>query len=227
MEMKVDTLLIRTEREKRAWSQNHLAKASGLGLRTIQRIESDGSASFESALAIASSLEVDVDQLRVGNRQSSIAKGAVSAIRNLFSLRATDVLDLYRFRGEIGRLPFLVCVLFFFVLALHVQSLIIQGLIDTGRSPAEFRLTLLFVHWAPYLLSIPLCAARLRAIGWPPALSLFVLLPPVTMRLVFLGTSVGSVWRSNLVIISLIVVLAFVLALARWPARCDEPTGLQ
>ena len=33
MEMKVDATLIRSEREKRAWSQEHLAEVAGLGLR--------------------------------------------------------------------------------------------------------------------------------------------------------------------------------------------------
>lgn len=37
MDVKVDSKLIRLEREKRAWTQEHLAKAAGLSLRTIQR----------------------------------------------------------------------------------------------------------------------------------------------------------------------------------------------
>jgi transcriptional regulator with XRE-family HTH domain len=65
MDMRVDSKRIRAERERRAWSQEHLATVSGLGLRTIQRIEKTGAASFESARALASVLEVDVAQLRV------------------------------------------------------------------------------------------------------------------------------------------------------------------
>ncbi|MFK8031328.1 MAG: helix-turn-helix domain-containing protein [Gammaproteobacteria bacterium] len=59
---------------KRAWSQEHLAQVSGLGLRTIQRIENRNSASFESIKSIASSLQIDLDQLinetpnRIDNR---------------------------------------------------------------------------------------------------------------------------------------------------------------
>lgn len=44
MEMKVRSAFIIAERERRAWSQQHLADAAGLALRTIQRIESGGSA---------------------------------------------------------------------------------------------------------------------------------------------------------------------------------------
>lgn len=63
MEMKVDSRRIREERISRAWSQEHLAAITGLGLRTIQRIESAGGASHESVAAIASVLAVPVDQL--------------------------------------------------------------------------------------------------------------------------------------------------------------------
>jgi transcriptional regulator with XRE-family HTH domain len=64
MEMKIDSKLIRAEREKRGWSQEHLANVAGLSLRTIQRIEKAGSASFESATALASVLSVEVAELR-------------------------------------------------------------------------------------------------------------------------------------------------------------------
>jgi transcriptional regulator with XRE-family HTH domain len=65
MDMKVDSSYIKHERERRAWSQEHLAEASGLGLRTIQRIEKTGAASYESARSLAAVLGVDVAKLRV------------------------------------------------------------------------------------------------------------------------------------------------------------------
>ena len=73
MEMKVDSTLIRSEREKRAWSQEHLAEVAGLGLRTIQRIESTGSAAYESARALAAVFEMDVARLRVAADSSAQA----------------------------------------------------------------------------------------------------------------------------------------------------------
>jgi transcriptional regulator with XRE-family HTH domain len=63
MEMQVHAAFIRAQREKRAWSQLHLARVSGLGLRTIQRIESRGTASYESAGAIASAFALTVADL--------------------------------------------------------------------------------------------------------------------------------------------------------------------
>jgi transcriptional regulator with XRE-family HTH domain len=65
MDMKVDPSYIRAQRERRAWSQEHLAEVAGLGLRTIQRIEKTGAASYESARSLAAVFELDVAELRV------------------------------------------------------------------------------------------------------------------------------------------------------------------
>jgi transcriptional regulator with XRE-family HTH domain len=65
MDMKVDSSYIKAQRARRAWSQEHLAEVSGLGLRTIQRIEKTGAASYESARSLAAVFEIDVAQLRV------------------------------------------------------------------------------------------------------------------------------------------------------------------
>jgi transcriptional regulator with XRE-family HTH domain len=66
-EMKLNTDFIKAERERRAWSQNHLADAAGISLRTIQRVESAGTASKETTLAIASALSTSVEQLVIAS----------------------------------------------------------------------------------------------------------------------------------------------------------------
>ncbi len=71
MEMKVNSNRIRSERENRGWSQEHLGNVAGLSLRTIQRIESTGSASFESATALAAVLAMDVADLRASAPEPS------------------------------------------------------------------------------------------------------------------------------------------------------------
>ena len=58
MDMKAKSSLIRKYRTERLWSQEHLAKVSGLGLRTVQRLESRGSGSNETIKALASVFEV-------------------------------------------------------------------------------------------------------------------------------------------------------------------------
>ena len=82
MDMRVDPKRIRAERERRAWSQEHLATVSGLGLRTIQRIEKTGAASFESVRALAAVLEVSVAELRVVRDDARAAdRGATTTRR--------------------------------------------------------------------------------------------------------------------------------------------------
>ncbi|MCH1926518.1 helix-turn-helix domain-containing protein [Shewanella sp. C32] len=61
--MKAKSSIIRKYRTDRLWSQEHLAKVSGLGLRTIQRLESRGSGSQESIRALASVFEINADTL--------------------------------------------------------------------------------------------------------------------------------------------------------------------
>lgn len=55
--------LVRKEREERAWTQSRLAEISGVTLRTIQRLEKDGAANFETLMGIASAFELDVKEL--------------------------------------------------------------------------------------------------------------------------------------------------------------------
>ena len=74
MDMKVDSSYIKRERERRAWSQEHLAEVAGLGLRTIQRIEKTGAASYESARSLAAVLGVDVAKLRLDGEQQAVRR---------------------------------------------------------------------------------------------------------------------------------------------------------
>ena len=64
MDMKVDSSYLKAQRGQRAWSQEHLAEVTGLGLRTIQRIETTGTASYESAKSLAAVFDVEVADLR-------------------------------------------------------------------------------------------------------------------------------------------------------------------
>ncbi|NMH59510.1 helix-turn-helix transcriptional regulator [Alteromonas ponticola] len=52
-------------RKERGWSQNRLATISGLGERTVQRIEKEGVCSLESVLALASVFELSPKDLQV------------------------------------------------------------------------------------------------------------------------------------------------------------------
>lgn len=54
-------------RTSKGWSQDVLAKTSGLALRSIQRIESSGKASAESLLSICAALEITPAELELAN----------------------------------------------------------------------------------------------------------------------------------------------------------------
>ena len=61
--MKIKADLVLEARKRKAWSQDELAVASGLNLRTIQRIESEASASLQSKKALASALDLVIHDL--------------------------------------------------------------------------------------------------------------------------------------------------------------------
>lgn len=63
MQMKINASTLKQKRKEKFWSQEELAIASGLGLRTIQRVESEGNASFDTIKSIASALEVKASEL--------------------------------------------------------------------------------------------------------------------------------------------------------------------
>jgi transcriptional regulator with XRE-family HTH domain len=61
--MKINSDLIIKLRKEKAWSQEELAIASGLNVRTIQRVETEASASLQSKKALASALDICVQDL--------------------------------------------------------------------------------------------------------------------------------------------------------------------
>jgi transcriptional regulator with XRE-family HTH domain len=98
--MQIDSSRIRTERERRAWSQEHLAEAAALSLRTVQRVETSGAASYETARAIAAVFELEVAALR----QVTMATPRVRDRRlRYFGLAATLVLALGAFVSRDAR----------------------------------------------------------------------------------------------------------------------------
>ena len=64
---------VKKARQERAWSQSQLAEIAGVDLRTIQRVEKDGTASLETLKGVASAFDVDVKEL---NQLSTQEKNA-------------------------------------------------------------------------------------------------------------------------------------------------------
>ncbi|ALO41654.1 helix-turn-helix domain-containing protein [Pseudoalteromonas phenolica] len=55
---------VRQLRMSKGWPQEQLALASGLSVRTVQRVESEGAASLNTAMSLAATFEVDVSELQ-------------------------------------------------------------------------------------------------------------------------------------------------------------------
>jgi len=58
--MKLSTQEVRRLRTERGWSQEHLAQAAGLSVRTVQRVEAEGTASLATASCLAATFEVSL-----------------------------------------------------------------------------------------------------------------------------------------------------------------------
>jgi DNA-binding XRE family transcriptional regulator len=61
--MKINANLVIDLRNKKSWSQDELAIATGFNLRTIQRIENEASASLQSKKALASVFDINIHDL--------------------------------------------------------------------------------------------------------------------------------------------------------------------
>jgi len=64
MQIKIVAENIKRQREARSWTQEHLAQAAQVDVRTIQRAEAGSGIGSESLLAIAGSFGIDVGELK-------------------------------------------------------------------------------------------------------------------------------------------------------------------
>jgi DNA-binding XRE family transcriptional regulator len=67
--MLLDQYKIKALREQRSWSQQRLADAAGLSIRTIQRLEKEGIASMESTLSLIAVFECELEEI-LASKQS-------------------------------------------------------------------------------------------------------------------------------------------------------------
>lgn len=100
--MKAKSALIRKYRTQRMWSQEQLAHACSLGLRTVQRVEARGNASAETMQALAAVLETSVDELIWKDGDYKVYQHKQWSVVLLTVLPIVGILTLYF--GQ-GRLP--------------------------------------------------------------------------------------------------------------------------
>lgn len=101
-EMKLSPSTVRQSRIERGWSQEQLAVASGLSLRTVQRVESEGIASLSTASGLAATFAVSLLQLQEASTPS-VSQKLSSAVYGVFYLGLTIL--MLAAMGESGQLP--------------------------------------------------------------------------------------------------------------------------
>lgn len=67
--MLVDSKKMKVLRQKRNWTQQHLAEVCDLSIRTIQRVEKDGVASNETVAAYSAVFELEASELLIAVEQ--------------------------------------------------------------------------------------------------------------------------------------------------------------
>lgn len=100
--MQLSPSAIRQSRIDRGWSQEQLAIAAGLSLRTVQRVESGGMASLSTAASLAATFGVALPQLQEVPAPSQPQQSKF-AVHGVFYLGL--VILMLAFVGESGRLP--------------------------------------------------------------------------------------------------------------------------
>ena len=79
-QMKINGDKVRALREQKSWSQEHLARASGLSGRTVQRVEVEGIASAETRLGLAAALGIPVTELLTESSSAIPVSGIVQRL---------------------------------------------------------------------------------------------------------------------------------------------------
>ncbi len=62
MEIRPD--IVKQQRQHKGWTQQHLADACDVSLRTIQRVEKVGNASHETIMSLCAVFEIDIEELK-------------------------------------------------------------------------------------------------------------------------------------------------------------------
>jgi len=62
--MRINALNIVDMRNRQGWSQEDLAAAAGISTRTVQRLETEGKASLDTAKAVAAAFDVTLEKVK-------------------------------------------------------------------------------------------------------------------------------------------------------------------
>jgi transcriptional regulator with XRE-family HTH domain len=80
--MEVNALVIKNLRTDRSWTQQHLAEACAISLRTVQRVERYGNTSKETVMSLAAVFEVEQSIFVVPDEPVEVVKQVVGFGKN-------------------------------------------------------------------------------------------------------------------------------------------------
>lgn len=86
--MDINAPTVKQHRSERAWTQQHLADACGVSLRTIQRVERYGTASNETLMSLAAVFEIEQKLLMVEQQPQQIDEPEQSTTFGMLPLLA-------------------------------------------------------------------------------------------------------------------------------------------
>jgi len=114
--MEINSHTIKKLRAEKSWSQEKLSEASGLNLRTVQRIENSGKASQESVRLIANAFGIDTFKLTFIEQEKKMTP--IDAVKSEF-------IEFSNFSGTASRFEY--WWFFLFVLLLTAIATIIHN----------------------------------------------------------------------------------------------------
>jgi len=131
-----------------------------------------------------------------------------------------NILNSYRFKGQLRRIPFVLSFLILSIVTSYISYLFRQAFLGL-ESGGDHYLTASFIAEILVAFAIfPLCAARLRDIGWSQFLAVLILLSPLlSPRLMIIaalnsfGFISSSYWYSGFNLIGSVVLLLFIFSL--------------
>lgn len=98
-DMSINADQVRSLREARGWSQEHLAEVAGLSLRTIQRVEAEGRGSRETKLSLAAAFDVPLGRLCASGAAAVVAHGEGQGVWVTLMVVGTMILVVGLFAG--------------------------------------------------------------------------------------------------------------------------------
>ncbi len=127
-------------RSEKGWSQEVLAKASGLSVRSIQRVESDGRASAETVLSIASVFDLSPKELQADPNEIKANWSRTKIMKNFIALLTISgaVITLMNFAVDPGYFINVPTVLFIFFFV-YAVTLVAFGSDGAAKSVACFK----------------------------------------------------------------------------------------